>query len=202
MADQTASTPSGIYLSPVSTTFTHTHTPSPCDHTDFTDHYAVMGLDNWATSEEIKTAFRRLRGTYFNTDAAKYRALQAAFDVLANREARWSYDRAWGEAKGLPGLPPLVAHSAGIVKERVGVLERKDSKEVLCSAPVYTELEAEEEVTPIEEDLFVVHTPVIGTRGYHSYIPILTVYEGQTMHPTLKCGRPKYVLEIAEKAMP
>jgi hypothetical protein len=206
MTNQTASTPSGIYLSPVSTTLTHTHTLSPCDYIDFIDHYAVMGLDNWATSEEIKTAFRRLRGTYFNTDAVKYRALQAAFDVLANREARWSYDRVWREWRGLPGPPPLVAHNVGIVKERVGILERKDSKEVLCSAPVCEETEVEEEeeeeVMVGEEDLMVVHAPVTGTREYHSHIPILSVYEGQSMHPTLKCGRPKYVLEIAEKAMP
>jgi hypothetical protein len=87
MASNTiAHIPSGVYLSPASTTLTRSRSPSL--DTEFIDHYAVMGVDNWATSEEIKTAFRRLRGTYFNTDAVKYRALQAAFDVLADRDAR------------------------------------------------------------------------------------------------------------------
>jgi hypothetical protein len=182
-SNTTAHIPSGVYLFTASTTLTHSHSP-PLD-TEFIDHYAIMGLDNWATSDEIKTAFRRLRSNYFNADAVKYRALQAAFDILADQEARWMYDRIWR------------ALSAGIVKERVSVLERKDSKEVLARFPV----EIVQEVNVEEEDI-VVRTPLIGTRAYHSYVPILTVYEGQRVHPVLECARPKYILGIAKNAMP
>jgi hypothetical protein len=196
MASNTiAHIPSGVYLSPASTTLTRSRSPSL--DTEFIDHYAVMGVDNWATSEEIKTAFRRLRGTYFNTDAVKYRALQAAFDVLADRDARRTYDGMWRERRGLPGPSPLVALKVGIVKERIGVLERKDSKEVLAAFPVEIVPEAE-----IEEEKVLVRTPLIGTRAYYSYIPIVIGYGGQRVHPVLKCARPQYVLDIAKNAMP
>jgi hypothetical protein len=194
-SNTTAHIPSGVYLFPASTTLTHSR--SPTLDTEFIDHYAIMGLDNWATSEEIKTAFRHLRGTYFNADAVKYRALQAAFDILADQDARWTYDRVWRERMGLSRLPPLIALNAGTVKERVSILERKDSKEVLARFPV----EIVQEVKVEEEDI-VVRTPLIGTRTYHSYVPILTVYEGQRVHPVLECARPKYILDIAKNAMP
>lgn len=194
-SNTTAHIPSGVYLSSASTTLTRSRSLSL--DTEFIDHYAVMGVDNWATSEEIKTAFRRLRGTYFNTDAVKYRALQAAFDVLADREARWTYDGVWRGRRGLPGPSPLATLKVGIVKERIGVLERKDSKEVLATFPVEIIPEVE-----TEEEKVMVRTPLIGTRAYHSYIPIVIGYGGQRVHPVLKCARPKYVLDIAKNAMP
>lgn len=213
MDSKTATLPSGVYLSPASAILSRSPTPkrNPAPNTDFVDHYAVMGLDNWATSEEIKAVYRRLRGEYFGSNnVIKYRALQAAFDVLADREARWTYDKMWRARKGLPTPPPLKTQKAGghvnlSVAERVGVFERRDSKEVVCPAPAPAPVEVEMEVEVKEaeaEAVTVVRTPLIGTRPYHSYIPILAVYDGHDVHPTLKCGRPKYVMDVAKNAGP
>lgn len=69
---------------------------------DFVDHYAILEVKADATSTEIREAFRALRKVYFQTDAIKYRALEAAFATLLDPEARQAYDsvycaRALGE---------------------------------------------------------------------------------------------------------
>ncbi|KAF1977910.1 hypothetical protein BU23DRAFT_657466 [Bimuria novae-zelandiae CBS 107.79] len=70
------------------------------------DHYAIMQLDIWATTEEVKVQFRKLRTEYFTSDAAKYRQLQTAYAVLVDREARAEYDAVYRERMGLP--PPTI----------------------------------------------------------------------------------------------
>ncbi len=62
------------------------------------DHYAVLGLAADATLAEIKRAFRQKASSYHpdrNTspDApARFRAVQAAYDVLADEASRQAYD--------------------------------------------------------------------------------------------------------------
>ncbi|KAF2749210.1 hypothetical protein M011DRAFT_475941 [Sporormia fimetaria CBS 119925] len=60
------------------------------------NHYAILQLTPRATTAEIKDAYRRLRAEYFRSDPLKYRALQAAFDVLVDVEARGKYDGLMG----------------------------------------------------------------------------------------------------------
>ncbi|KAF2116685.1 hypothetical protein BDV96DRAFT_645098 [Lophiotrema nucula] len=127
--------PSGVYLNPASL---HTvsnspiqptrHKPSSADE-DFVDHYAIIQLHIWATSEEIKASYRKLRTVYFKEDAKKYRALQAAFDILADRQARLVYDRVYRERIGLPGPPEFLVgderegRSDSAVEEERGVVK-------------------------------------------------------------------------------
>lgn len=111
---------SGIYFSPIcatldtspSTLLSSSSSASVSTPTSapplFADHYRTLGLDHWATSEEIKTAYRQLREEYFNTDAIKYRALQAAYAVLVDWEARRAYDVVYRERLGVPGPPSAV----------------------------------------------------------------------------------------------
>ncbi|KAF2636546.1 hypothetical protein P280DRAFT_533675 [Massarina eburnea CBS 473.64] len=97
---QTSTIPAGVFLNPACATRTSLGTT-----THFVDHYAVFGLDIWATSEEVKAKYRALRGEYFRTDPVKYRALQAAYTVLVDRDARLQYDSLYRGRVGLP-LPP------------------------------------------------------------------------------------------------
>lgn len=122
----TSSVPSGIYLHPISLTLNPPPPPSHSSHSSpstspssspspsyssttrsplpahLPDHYAILHLDTWATSEEIKAAYRNLRLEYFRSDPAKYRALQAAYAVLVDAEARRKYDIVYRASKGLP----------------------------------------------------------------------------------------------------
>jgi curved DNA-binding protein CbpA len=82
-------TPTGIFISPVC--HATPHLPSLLSP-DFTDYYSVLHLSHLATSDEIKTAHRKLRVQYFETDANKYNALQTAYAVLIDGEARRNYD--------------------------------------------------------------------------------------------------------------
>jgi DnaJ-class molecular chaperone len=62
------------------------------------DHYAALGLDSAATLADIKKAFRQKASLYHpdkNTadDApARFRAVQEAYDVLADTDQRQAYD--------------------------------------------------------------------------------------------------------------
>ncbi|KAF2873083.1 hypothetical protein BDV95DRAFT_617818 [Massariosphaeria phaeospora] len=144
-ANKTAPIPSGVYLSSVSTTLLNLAPPStppsstsssspsstsslalpspPTQTQPFTDHYAILALSISATTEDIKTAFRRLRADFFRTDLAKYRALQAAYDVLVDREAREAYDAMCRKRMGLPGVK-LKGRVRGLVERVQGGLEK------------------------------------------------------------------------------
>jgi curved DNA-binding protein CbpA len=62
------------------------------------DHYAALGLSSAATLADIKKAFRQKASLYHpdkNTagDApARFRAVQEAYDVLADPDQRQAYD--------------------------------------------------------------------------------------------------------------
>jgi curved DNA-binding protein CbpA len=95
--------------------------------TDLPDYYEILGVDIWSTSEEIKQAYRGLRTEFFNTDASKYRALQAAFGILADTEARFKYDKAYREERGITPPPPLKASVSEVtrVEDRIQAFEAK-----------------------------------------------------------------------------
>ena len=63
-----------------------------------TDHYAALGLASSATLADIKKAFRTLASLYHPdknsaTNAAeRFRAVQAAYDVLSDPDRREAYD--------------------------------------------------------------------------------------------------------------
>jgi DnaJ-class molecular chaperone len=62
------------------------------------DHYAALGLDSAATLADIKKAFRQKASLYHpdknaaDDAPARFRAVQEAYDVLADQELRQAYD--------------------------------------------------------------------------------------------------------------
>jgi Ca-activated chloride channel family protein len=77
------------------------------------DYYAILGLSSTANAQEIKKAYRRLARRYHpdtgaaEEDAAHFREIQEAYDVLADPEQRKAYDR-WREMEGLDQEPALI----------------------------------------------------------------------------------------------
>ena len=63
-----------------------------------TDHYTTLGLNSAAALADIKKAFRQKAAQYHpdrNTAsdaAARFRAVQEAFDVLSDADKRQAYD--------------------------------------------------------------------------------------------------------------
>jgi hypothetical protein len=182
------------------------------DSSEFVDHYAILELDPRASAEQIKAAYRRLRMVYFQSNAIKYRALCAAFDVLADPEARQEYDSTYPTHLALSPRSSL-----GAVLEQ-SKHERKDSGHLMADVEAAT---IQEEMTPVQEEEEEpqdtrnqddpnwglkrhrrLHDPLIGTEPYQSFVPILELYEGRTSHPTLRCRRPTYTGCEATNAMP
>lgn len=62
------------------------------------DYYVLLGIASDAEQDAVKAAYRRLAARYHpdrnpNPDAAaRFREVQAAYDVLGKPEARASYD--------------------------------------------------------------------------------------------------------------
>ena len=63
-----------------------------------TDHYTALGLNRAATLADVKTAFRQ-KASFYHPDrnaaddaAARFRAVQEAYDILSDFEKRQAYD--------------------------------------------------------------------------------------------------------------
>ena len=63
-----------------------------------TDHYTTLGLNSTATLADIKKAFRQ-KASFYHPDrnaaddaAARFRAVQEAYDILSDLEKRQAYD--------------------------------------------------------------------------------------------------------------
>ena len=63
-----------------------------------TDHYTTLGLNSAATLADIKKAFRQ-KASFYHPDknaaddaAARFRAVQEAYDVLSDAGKRQAYD--------------------------------------------------------------------------------------------------------------
>jgi hypothetical protein len=202
---------SSIYVSDASILLSHKNpmlspikpdnTMSPTDETpDFIDHYASLELESNASIDSVRAAFRRLRGLYFSTDAVKYRAAQAAFDVLANPAARQDYDMLY---RARPTAPiPFNLDLAMDTKH-----DRTDSAHGDEALSVLSEEEEAEAARGQDPNWALkrhrrLYEPVMGTLPYSSYIPILTMYDGLERHAVLGCRRPVYTGEIAMHARP
>lgn len=74
---------------------------------EFTDHYALLGIAFDATLEEIRAAYRRLAKKYHpdlnpcDTDAssARFRLVQTAYEVLSDPAERICYDQLWRDSR-------------------------------------------------------------------------------------------------------
>tara|TARA_R110002003_G_scaffold9_28_gene625 strand:+ start:2201 stop:2827 length:627 start_codon:yes stop_codon:yes gene_type:complete len=172
--------------------------PTGSDTPGFIDHYASLELQPNASIDEVRVAFRRLRGQYFTTDAVKYRAAQAAFDVLANPAARQDYDLIY---RSRPA--PNTASLDEVLETKHG---RKDSAHSE-NRPIPVVEEDEDEAGSQDPNWALkrhrrLYEPMIGTQPYQSYIPILDEYTGRERHPLLKCRRPVYIGAAAMNARP
>ena len=63
-----------------------------------TDHYTTLGLNSASALADIKKAFRQ-KASFYHPDrntaddaAARFRAVQEAYDVLSDSEKRQAYD--------------------------------------------------------------------------------------------------------------
>ena len=63
-----------------------------------TDHYTALGISSAATLAEVKKAFRQ-KASFWHPDknpatdaAARFRAVQQAYEVLADPDKRQAYD--------------------------------------------------------------------------------------------------------------
>lgn len=94
------------------------------------DHYAVLGVDQSATQEQIVQAWRRANKDYHpdryahlapdmqRSAAAKNLRIRRSYDVLNNREARAAYDEqlnAWDGPISTNGHEIIVVGAAGIL---------------------------------------------------------------------------------------
>jgi len=66
--------------------------------TRMTDHYAALGLSSAATLADVKKAFRQ-KASFYHPDknaapdaAARFRAVQQAYEVLSDADKRQAYD--------------------------------------------------------------------------------------------------------------
>lgn len=163
---------------------------SPSNETlDCADHYAILELDPQATTEHVKSAYRRLRVVYFQSDAKKYRALQAAFDTLMDPQARQAYDADYiARASELSSIGQVSEQSKH---------ERKDSATYPDAAmAAVSEEEDSEEVRDLDPDWALKryrHLHSTLSPSYHySNLPIATMYStGNANFP--RCSRPVYV---------
>lgn len=201
---------SSIYVSDASILLQHknpmlspvkpTGSASPASSTpDFIDHYASLELSSNASIDEVRSAFRRLRGLYFSTDAVKYRAAQAAFDVLANPAARQDYDQLYrarplSTASSDPFTTPSKHGRADSAHgdEAMAVLSEEEEIEAARAMDSNWGLKRHRRL----------YEPVTGTQPYASFIPILKVYDGYERHPVLGSRRPVYVGGMAVNARP
>ena len=63
-----------------------------------TDHYTALGLNSAATLADVKKAFRQ-KASFYHPDrnaaddaAARFRAVQEAYNILSDAEKRQAYD--------------------------------------------------------------------------------------------------------------
>ena len=70
------------------------------------DHYSILGVSKQATSEEIKSAYRKLALKYHpdrnpgdKTAEEKFKDISAAYEVLSDKQKRANYDT-YGSAEG------------------------------------------------------------------------------------------------------
>ncbi|KAH7398783.1 hypothetical protein DE146DRAFT_655570 [Phaeosphaeria sp. MPI-PUGE-AT-0046c] len=200
---------SSIYVSDASILLQHknpmlsptkpTGSASPISDTpDFIDHYTSLELAANASIDEVRSAFRRLRGLYFSTDAVKYRAAQAAFDVLANPAARQDYDLLY---RSRP-VSNITAESVNPSKH--GRADSAHGDEAMAVLSEEEEIEAARSMDPnwALKRHRRLYEPVTGTQLYSSFIPILQMYDGFERHPVLGCRRPVYVGDMAVNARP
>ena len=65
------------------------------------NYYQILGINQYASNEQIKKAFRRLAMLYHpdrnlgNIDEAgeKFKEINEAYEVLGDEQRRWQYDR-------------------------------------------------------------------------------------------------------------
>lgn len=171
--------------------------------TDLVDHYKILDLDHWATSEEIKHEYRRLREQYFKGSPDKYRALVTAYTVLVDREARLEYDTVYRQRIGLPAPPrPVESSPFTEVKSQAAAMPTQPTAVRDIVNGIESKLSEQSDPRRSDDPNWAlkhpnpVYKPMYGTQAYWSYIPIALKHIGE------KKRMPKYIGEIAKLARP
>jgi curved DNA-binding protein CbpA len=209
--------PSGVYIHPMSITMSDHNSlmlskPSSANSKfQFQDHYAILELDMFATSEEIKLAFRRLRGEYFRTDGVKYRALQAAYEVLVDIGARYRYDNMYRVDRGFPARPPLKQFNTESTAQREacpnssqltpspGLVQDPASEAARTSPTVDPPPQTKNHAS---KDYRQSRKVASGSRQYRSRVPIAGRYQRKEENPRSRSSPPRYVLDTAQNSLP
>lgn len=141
------------------------------------DYYEVLGLDRQATSDDIKSAFRRLARKYHpdvsqEPDAEeRFKEINEAFGVLSDGDKRAAYDR-FGHAgvQGTGGMPDFTVDFADIFEEFFGFGGFGRSSQRSRNMPrrgadlqVKLELSFEEAVFGIEKEVEFTRDETCGT---------------------------------------
>ncbi len=173
----------------ISPTSSYDSLSSPGSETsDFADHYSIMQLGPEASDEDITSSFRRLRAVYFQSDATKYKALTAAFDLLRDPEARRAYDM---EYHSRSASPSLSLSSTGDYADQPKH-QRTDSAmgdEAAKLAVLKEEEEEELEATRRSDPNWGLkrhqsfHEPPTGMIRRQSYIPVPTAPDARRDEP-------------------
>ncbi|CAI6339538.1 unnamed protein product [Periconia digitata] len=195
MISTAMSIPPGTYLPPAIVS------PSRAPTSDFIDYYSVLGLDIWATSEEIKAKHRKLRADYFTNSPVKYRPLQEAYLVLVDSEARLQYDTVYRQRIGMPPPPPFQlkadeasATTPGDQSSAVRTMAHGIESQLACKSHVSPprNVAEEAEVQPVEHVPFPEEEVVDMTESPTDEEDRISSYHGDDLNWALKHFNPIY----------
>lgn len=143
------------------------------------DYYAILGVSQDATDEEIKKSYRKLAFQHHpdrNPDSkdaeARIREINAAYEVLGDPETRRSYERLKYSAYEVKEAPP---DPAAILEEMGNKLYEEGRKEIFAILA--------KDVKRIKVELAVIRERTLANQGYDSFKePIVTARASEVMH--------------------
>jgi len=127
------------------------------DFEDMKKYYSILGLESGCSSEDVKSAYRRLVKTMHpdaGGDPARFIDIKEAYDVLSNPGSRTAYDEIlsrlpFGEMPYRTVVPVVISEPVDVFDDLVDVMSRRfglDRKNRVKAEIILTESEANEGV--------------------------------------------------------